>query len=72
MTVVTARGTAAIPIMPRRSRMRQPRRLPSRSRRTTCILVGTHPRSFDSRYIGVVDGQLLQFRVRPLWTWEAA
>jgi type IV secretory pathway protease TraF len=36
------------------------------------ILVGTHPRSFDSRYIGVVDGHLLQFRVRPLWTWEAA
>ena len=36
------------------------------------LLVGTHPRSFDSRYIGVVDGQLLQFRVHPLWTWEAA
>ena len=36
------------------------------------VLVGTHPRSFDSRYIGMVDGALLDFRVFPFWTWETS
>jgi type IV secretory pathway protease TraF len=71
MTVVTARGTAIYPYHAEKSGLR---------RRDSCltvpmahlILVGTHPRSFDSRYIGVIDRHLLQFRVVPLWTWEAA
>ena len=71
MTVVTGGARPSIPIMQRRCGLQQPQGC-LRSRRGSCILVGTHPRSFDSRYIGVVDGQLLQFRVQPLWTWEAA
>ena len=35
-------------------------------------MVGTHPRSFDSRYIGEVDRALVRFRVLPLWTWRTA
>ena len=70
MTIVTARGTAVYPYHAEKRGLR---------RALTCltvpmahlILIGTHPRSFDSRYIGVVDGHRLQFRVRPLWTWEA-
>jgi type IV secretory pathway protease TraF len=34
------------------------------------VVVGQHPRSFDSRYIGPVPCRLVQFRVWPLWTWE--
>lgn len=34
-------------------------------------LVGTHPRSYDSRYFGLVARRRVEFRVRPLWTWEA-
>jgi type IV secretory pathway protease TraF len=71
MTVVTTRGTVSYPYHAAKIGMRRP---------DACltvplehlILVGTHPRSFDSRYIGMVDGHLLQFRVWPLWTWEAA
>jgi type IV secretory pathway protease TraF len=36
------------------------------------VIVGTHPRSMDSRYVGPVPARLVQFRVVPLWTWEAA
>ena len=36
------------------------------------VIVGTHPRSFDSRYTGPVALHLIQFRVIPLWTWRAA
>jgi type IV secretory pathway protease TraF len=35
------------------------------------VLVGWHPRSFDSRYVGTIPLGLVQFRVWPLWTWEA-
>ena len=34
------------------------------------LVVGQHPRSLDSRYIGTVDARLVQFRVWPLWTWR--
>lgn len=34
------------------------------------VIVGHHPRSFDSRYLGPVPRRLVQFRVWPLWTWE--
>jgi type IV secretory pathway protease TraF len=35
-----------------------------------CVLVGTHPRSHDSRYIGPVALGLLLWRAWPVWTWE--
>jgi|ERR1041385_216060 type IV secretory pathway protease TraF len=35
------------------------------------VIVGVHERSFDSRYVGPVSRHLVQFRVWPLWTWEA-
>jgi type IV secretory pathway protease TraF len=71
MTVGTSRGTVTYPYHSEKIEFRRP---------TDClivppgflILVGTHPRSFDSRYIGAVSGHLLQMRVIPLWTWEAA
>jgi type IV secretory pathway protease TraF len=34
------------------------------------IIVGDHPRSMDSRYIGAVPVGLVRFQVRPLWTWK--
>ena len=36
------------------------------------VIVGTHPRSFDSRYVGAVPVRLVRFRVVPLWTWRTA
>jgi len=35
-------------------------------------VIGTHPRSLDSRDIGTVDRRRLLHRVIPLWTWRAA
>lgn len=71
MTVSTAMGAAVYPYHVEALRMQQPQGCHTITA-GELLLVGTHPRSFDSRYIGVVDGQLLQFRVHPLWTWEAA
>lgn len=34
------------------------------------LLVGLHPRSFDSRYFGPVPLHLVQWRAQALWTWE--
>jgi type IV secretory pathway protease TraF len=34
------------------------------------VLVGTHPRSFDSRYVGPISTQLIQWRAVPVWTWK--
>ena len=36
------------------------------------VIVGTHPRSVDSRYVGAVSVRLVRFRVVPLWTWRTA
>jgi type IV secretory pathway protease TraF len=33
------------------------------------VLVGTHARSFDSRYMGPVSTTLVQWRALPVWTW---
>ena len=71
MTVVTHQGTVRYPYHPDKGGLRPPE---------TClavlwgdvVVVGTHPRSFDSRYFGIVPWTLFQFRVKPLWTWEAA
>jgi type IV secretory pathway protease TraF len=35
------------------------------------VVVGTHERSVDSRQIGPVARQLVQWRAWPVWTWEA-
>jgi type IV secretory pathway protease TraF len=34
------------------------------------VVVGTHARSFDSRYVGPVNARLVDSVVVPLWTWE--
>jgi type IV secretory pathway protease TraF len=34
------------------------------------VMVGDHPRSIDSRYIGPVPVRLVRFQVQPLWTWH--
>jgi|SRR4029077_8440894 type IV secretory pathway protease TraF len=33
------------------------------------VLVGTHPRSMDGRYLGPILRAYIRFRVVPLWTW---
>jgi type IV secretory pathway protease TraF len=71
MTVVTAQGAVVYPYHAEKRSLRRADgclTVPAQH----LVLVGTHPRSFDSRYIGIVDGHLFQFRVRPLWTWETA
>jgi len=34
------------------------------------VVIGTHLRSFDSRYVGPVSALLVDCTVVPLWTWE--
>jgi type IV secretory pathway protease TraF len=36
------------------------------------VLVGSHPRSLDSRYLGTMLKDYIQFRVWALWTWEGS
>jgi type IV secretory pathway protease TraF len=35
------------------------------------VVIGTHPRSVDSRHIGPVARALVQWQAWPVWTWEA-
>jgi len=49
--------------------------LPDRTGCTTLqpreyFLMGTHPRSFDSRYVGALDRGVMTRWCAPLWTWE--
>ena len=34
------------------------------------FVMGTHPKSLDSRTLGPIDRRLVRWRLLPLWTWE--
>src|SRR5262249_32323414 len=71
MAVRTAQGTVRYPFHPEGPAGRPPDGCTVLDAETL-VMVGTHPRSFDSRYVGAVPVCLVRFRVVPLWTWRTA
>ena len=71
MTITTPQGTARYPLHPEGPALRQPDGCHALGA-DTLVIVGTHPRSFDSRYVGTMPLSLVRFRVVPLWTWRTA
>jgi type IV secretory pathway protease TraF len=71
MVVRTLQGTARYPFHPDGPMGTHPNGCHTLETESV-VIIGTHPRSFDSRYVGAVPVSLVRFRVWPLWTWRMA
>jgi type IV secretory pathway protease TraF len=71
MAVRTVHGAVRYPFHPASRAVRHPEGCTALDA-DSLVMVGTHPRSFDSRYVGQVPVSLVRFRVVPLWTWRTA